>query len=158
MEKLCKNRSFKINFKAVLNVKPYNYLSQNGGEMMNYYECRNFGIKYKVFLYIDTKEYFEKYFEIHEVYYKGDGEIWGWSENPMSIYFENFKEVGHLVKQIRAATRKPVLRLVKGEDGEEELVPTMKTLKEYKKVDLSNWCSEDFWKEIEETENETGRE
>ena len=24
---------------------------------MNYYECRNFGIKYKVFLYIDTKEY-----------------------------------------------------------------------------------------------------
>ena len=104
------------------------------------------------------KEYFEKYFEIHEVYYKGDGEIWGWSENPMSIYFENFKEVGYLVKQIRAATRKPVLRLVKGEDGEEELVPTMKTLKEYKKVDLSNWCSEDFWKEIEETENETRRE
>ena len=89
------------------------------------------------------KEYFEKYFEIHEVYYKGDGEIWGWSENPMSIYFENFKEVGHLIKQIRAATRKPVLKLVKSEDGE-ELVPAMKTLKEYKKVDLSNWCSEDF--------------
>lgn len=103
------------------------------------------------------KEYFEKYFEIHEVYYKGDGEIWGWSENPMSIYFENFKEVGYLVKQIKAATQKPVLRLVKSKDGE-ELVSTMKTLKEYKKVDLSNWGSEDFEKEVKETKNETRRE
>ena len=24
---------------------------------MNYYECRNFGIKYKIFLYIDVKDY-----------------------------------------------------------------------------------------------------
>ena len=24
---------------------------------MNYYECRNFGIKYKTFMYIDVKEY-----------------------------------------------------------------------------------------------------
>lgn len=68
MEKLCENRSFKINFKTVLNVKPYNYLSQNGGEMMNYYECRNFGIKYKVFLYIDTKEYLaDRIFLDHKV-------------------------------------------------------------------------------------------
>lgn len=96
------------------------------------------------------KEYFEKYFGIHEVYYKDDGEILGWSEDPMSIYFKNFKEVGHLIKQIKAATQKPVLRLVKSKDGE-ELVPTMKTLKEYKKVDLSNWYSEDFEKEVKET-------
>ena len=93
------------------------------------------------------KEYFERYFEIHEVYYKGDGEIWAWSENPMSLYIENFKEVGQLMKQIKKATKRPVLKLVKGIDGKEELVPTMKTLKQYR---------EDFWKEIE-MENETGR-
>lgn len=90
------------------------------------------------------KEYFEKYFEIHEVYYKADGEIWAWSENPMSIYFEDFKEVGQLIKQIKNATRKPVLRLVKGVDGKEELVPTMKTLKQYKETEISNWNSNDF--------------
>lgn len=103
------------------------------------------------------KEYFEKYFEIHEVYYKDDGEILGWSEDPMSIYFKNFKEVGHLIKQIKAATQKPVLRLVKSKDGE-ELVSTMKTLKEYKKVDLSNWGSEDFGKKSRRQKNETRRE
>ena len=102
------------------------------------------------------KEYFEKYFEIHEVYYKEDGEIWAWSENPMSIYLENFKEVGQLMKQIKKAIKRPVLKLVKGTDEEEELVPTMKTLKQYKETELSDWDPEDFWKEIE-MENETGR-
>lgn len=100
------------------------------------------------------KEYFEKYFEIHEVYYREDGEIWAWSENPMSIYFEDYKEIGQLIKQIKNATKKPVLRLVKDDKGEEELVPVMKTLKQYKETELSNWDTKDFWKDVE---NETRR-
>ena len=100
------------------------------------------------------KEYFEKYFEIHEVYYDGNGEIWSWSENPMEIYLENFGEINPLVKQIKKAVKKPVLKLVKGSEGE-ELIPTMKTLKQYKKSELSNWDPEDFWKEMGD---ETGRE
>jgi len=94
------------------------------------------------------KEYFEKYFEIHEVYYKGDGEIWAWSEDQMNISFENVGEVAEIIKQIKKAIKKPVLKLVKDVDGE-ELVPTMKTLKQYKPSDLTNWKAEDFWEELE---------
>ena len=100
------------------------------------------------------KEFFEKYFEIHEIYYKGNGEIWAWSENPMGIYFEEFGEVSQLMKQIKKAIKKPVLKIIKNQDGE-EIVTTMKTLKQYKKSELSNWNAEEAWKEIE---NETRRE
>lgn len=93
------------------------------------------------------KEYFEKYFEIHEVYYNGEGEIIAWSQDPLGIYFENVKDVRPTIKQIKKAIKKPVLRLIKESEDQEELVPTMKTLKQYKKEDLSNFNLEDFWNE-----------
>ena len=46
----------------------------------------------------DGNRHLEKYYELHEVYYNGKGEIWSWTENPVGIYFESYEE-GSLYKE-----------------------------------------------------------
>lgn len=88
---------------------------------------------------ITGKEYFERYYDIHEVYYGADGEIWAWSENPMKIYFQSADEVKILIKQIKKASKHKILKLIKDKDGNDKLIPTGKYLKDITDKDISNF-------------------
>lgn len=61
--------------------------------------------------YQDGEEYHEVYMGMYEVYYKGDGTILGWTEEPMRIIFEDREELGAIIGQLIEATEKPILEL-----------------------------------------------
>lgn len=65
-----------------------------------------------------------KYYEFHEVYYDADGKIIAWTENPVDLHIEAVADIKFLMKRLKKATKKPILRI---EDG--ELVDTGKYLK-----------------------------
>lgn len=102
------------------------------------------------------KEYFQKYFEIHEVYYDKDGKIIAWAEKPLNLQLEYFTEWKFLKKSIDRAIRKPILRYIPASDMEDEdLVPTKMYLKKVKEDYISNFDVEAEWNAIEkETERE----
>lgn len=79
----------------------------------------------------DDKEYSETFYEIHEVYYDGNGQPFAWSENPMSIYFTDNKDVKIILKQIKEACKHNILRIETTKDGE-SLVSTNKKMKQIK--------------------------
>lgn len=81
---------------------------------------------------VDNKEYIDIYYEIHEVYYDGKGKVIAWSENPMSLYFENKHDVSFILKRIKKATKKSILKLVKKDNGDEDLISTNRFLKNIK--------------------------
>lgn len=51
------------------------------------------------------------------------GEIWSWTENPVGIYFENYKEMKQVLKQYKKACKHPILKFEK-HGIEETLVET----------------------------------
>lgn len=69
--------------------------------------------------YENGEEYHETYMAVYEVYYRKDDSIWAWSENPMTIGFEDKEEFGILINQIFDAAQRPVL-----EEIDEKLVET----------------------------------
>lgn len=69
----------------------------------------------------------EKYYELYEVYYNEKGEIWALSQEPMSIWFENKKELKTLLKQIKDATKRTILKM-----ENDDLIDTGKYLKQIK--------------------------
>lgn len=69
----------------------------------------------------------EKYYELYEVYYNEKGEIWAHSQEPMSIWFENKKELKTLLRQIKDATKRTILRM-----ENDDLIDTGKYLKQIK--------------------------
>lgn len=56
---------------------------------------------------IDTKE--ESWYGVHEVYYKDDGSLWLYSENPCSIIGETIEELKEEIKRFQCALNEPVL-------------------------------------------------
>lgn len=85
----------------------------------------------------NNKEHIDTYYEIHEVYYNGKGEIWSWSENPMSLYFESKYDVKECLKQIKQASKHNILKLEKHIDPEDNkeydrLIDTKKKIKDIK--------------------------
>lgn len=70
------------------------------------------------------------YYEVYEVYYYANGEIWGWTEKPMELMFQDYYDVKETIKHIRGACKHTVLKFVKNEnDNEYELVDTNKYMK-----------------------------
>ena len=69
-----------------------------------------------------TEDY--KYYEIHEVYYDGEGKIIAWTENPVDLYIEAVADIKFLMKRFKKAAKKPILRI-----EDEDLVNTGKYLK-----------------------------
>ena len=74
----------------------------------------------------------ELYYEIHEVYYNGKDEIVAWTENPISIYFEDYYDVKDMIKHIKNSTKHKILKLIANEDGGEELIELNKYMKNIK--------------------------
>lgn len=68
-----------------------------------------------------------KYYEIHEVYYDGNGEIWAWSENPTNLYFESIYDIKEEIRHIKDASKKTILKIV-----DDNIIDTKKYLKEVK--------------------------
>ena len=72
----------------------------------------------------------ETFYEIHEVYYSEKNEIIAWSQEPISMYFQNYNDYKTILKQFKKATKYPILKLetIK-EDNTEKLIETDKYLK-----------------------------
>ena len=86
----------------------------------------------------DGKVYFEKRYEIHEVYYAGDGRIWSWTESPIDISVQSYKELKEFLKSIKLAAKKPVLELQINND-DEQLIETDRYLKDIAWEDITNY-------------------
>lgn len=86
----------------------------------------------------DNKTYYEKYYELHEIYYKVDGTIWAWTENPIDLSIQSLSELNDLIKKIKKASKHKVLKLIK-EDNEDKMIYTNKKLKDIKEKDISNY-------------------
>lgn len=71
-----------------------------------------------------------KFYELHEVYYDGEGKPWAWSD-VVKLWFTDKYDYKHMIKSLKHAYKKTILRVVK--DGEDEkLVDTNMTLKQIK--------------------------
>lgn len=81
---------------------------------------------------LDGKKEIDTYYEIHEVYYKANGNIWSWSENPDTLYFETIYDVRDTLKAIKKAAKMPILKLVTDEEGDQHLEKTNKYIKNIK--------------------------
>ena len=87
----------------------------------------------------DDKSYYERYYELHEIYYKADGTIWAWTENPVDLSIQSLSELKDLTKKIKTASRHTILKLIKKDNDEDEMIRTNKKLKDIKEKDLSNY-------------------
>lgn len=81
----------------------------------------------------DGKQYTDIYYEIHEVYYNGKGEPFAWTENPISIWFEDKYDVKAIIQHIKKATKHTILKMVKDKYGDDSLVDTKKYIKDIKR-------------------------
>lgn len=81
---------------------------------------------------VDKKTYTDTYYEIHEVYYNGRAEIWGWTQNPMSLWFEDGFDAKQSIKNIKKAMKHTILKLTTKENGDETLIDTGKYIKHIK--------------------------
>lgn len=89
---------------------------------MNYYECRNFGIRYKIFLYIDVRDYLaDSIFMNHELEVKWVREF-SHKKSPYLVIFckvpkkdvEKFKTVmGELEKKMLICGHRDYSKLAK---------------------------------------------
>ena len=80
----------------------------------------------------DGKKYTDVYYEIHEVYYDGKGNPFAWTQNPISIWFEDRYDVKDIIQHIKKATKHTILKLIKDDEGE-ELIDTGKYIKNIKR-------------------------
>lgn len=88
----------------------------------------NYRIVEKTRTYKTTdKEIQETYYDIHEVYYDGKGKIIAWTQDPMTIYFENYSDVKFYIKAIKDASKKEILKIENN-----KLISTNKYMKDIK--------------------------
>jgi len=71
-------------------------------------------------------------YEIHEVYYKGNV-IHMWSENPISPYGENLRELKKDLQYQMEALKLPILEIKKLKNGKMKLVEVKKIIKNINK-------------------------
>ena len=72
----------------------------------------------------------EKYYDIYEVYYKGDGSIWAWSAEPVTLMFEDFEDATETIRHIAECCEKTVLRFK--DEKKEEIYDTGEKIEGYK--------------------------
>ena len=87
----------------------------------------------------NNMDYFSIQFVIHEVHYDKDHNIVAWTENPISLNFENYDDAKGTVKHIKDALKRTVLRY----EGD-KLIDTHKYIKQYKEEDLTNYNPEEL--------------
>ena len=84
---------------------------------------------------IDGKECSETWYDIHEVYYDGNGNIWSWTQDGMKLYFESFKDLKETIKSIKKACKHSILKVIPASDMEDETIEdTHKYIKNIKDV------------------------
>lgn len=82
---------------------------------------------------LDGKENCDVFYEIHEIYYRSDGSIWAWSQEPISLYFENKYDYKDTLSILKEVYKKPILKLIPKSDIEDEkLIKTNKYIKNIK--------------------------
>ena len=77
----------------------------------------------------------EKWYEMREVYYDGENNIWAWSASPETFSVESIDDIKHLKEQTALAMIKPILAIKKDKEGKEyveELTKTIYDIKEKK--------------------------
>lgn len=83
---------------------------------------------------LNNEDFCDIYYEIYEVYYDKSGRIFAWSENPMSLSFENKYDYKDTLKHIKTASKHKILKMITitNKDGKEvsKLVPIDKYLKQ----------------------------
>lgn len=57
------------------------------------------------------KKHYTMWIELREVYYTEDGEIWGFTENPVKLWFNTLNDMKFFIKAMKQAKKKTVLRL-----------------------------------------------
>jgi len=80
-------------------------------------------------------------YQIHEVYYKKNGKIKGWTKNPVSVHGEDINELFGDFSNYKKAIFQPTLEERKTKKGKLKLVPVhrvKKIRKLYKKLKLVN--------------------
>lgn len=58
------------------------------------------------------EKYNEISYKLHEVYYDKDGKPFMWSENPITFFVDNQKDMLQLLARAFEASKKPVLQLI----------------------------------------------
>lgn len=76
----------------------------------------------------EGKVYTEKVYEIHEVYYNGNGDVIAWTKNSIGLFFDDYDDLRDVLKHIKKASKKTVLKLIKENDNE-KLIDTNKKIK-----------------------------
>ena len=88
----------------------------------------------------------ELYYEIHEIYYDGEGNPVAWSADPMRMYFQEKEDPKYYIKRIREASRHKIFKLEEyvDEDGEkyERLVKLDKRIIDLKSEDTDYMIDE----------------
>ena len=72
----------------------------------------------------------ENYYEIYEIYYKANGDIWAWSSEPVNLVFADFEDAMETIKHVTECCEKTVLRFK--DEKKEELYDTGKKIDGYK--------------------------
>jgi len=81
-----------------------------------------------------NKEYFNIYFDLHEVHYDKNNKPIAWTSEPDSLTFNNEDDVKMTIKHIQEALNRTVLR-----KDNYSLIDTGKLLKHYKQEELTNF-------------------
>ena len=87
----------------------------------------------------DNMDYFSVQFVIHEVHYDKDHNIIAWTENPISLNFEDYSDAKGTIKHIKDALKRTVLRYER-----DKLVDTGKLIKQYKDEELTNYNAQEM--------------
>lgn len=87
----------------------------------------------------DNIDYFSTQFVIHEVHYDKDHNIIAWTENPISLNFEDYDDAKGTIKHMKDALKRTVLKY----EGD-TLIDTGKLLKQYREEDLTNYNAEEI--------------
>lgn len=82
---------------------------------------------------ISNREILEdrKYYELYEVYYDKNGNVFAWCDVPLNMMTSSHKDINIMLKQIKKATNKTVLRIV-NKGSQSEIEDTGKTMRKLK--------------------------
>lgn len=78
---------------------------------------------------LDQVEYF---YEIYEVYYNSLDEIIAWTQESVSLSFENSQDVKDMIRHIIEATNKKILKIKINKDKQEKLIEINKYIRDIK--------------------------
>ena len=84
----------------------------------------------------------ELYYEIHEIYYDGDGNPVAWSADPMRIYFQEKGDPKYYIKRIREACKHKIFKIEEYIDDNGEKCETLVKLD--KRIKDLTWEDTDY--------------